>query len=273
VDLIQMFIAPTVAWKITENHAIGASLNLAYQQFGMQGIEGFDNPVFSSSPGSVTNRGRDDSSGWGLRVGWTGKVTQAVTLGATYQTKTRMDRFEKYKGLFADQGDFDIPENYGIGIAVQATPKLVIAADLQRINYGDVKAVGNTTDCLFAFTCQLGAANGPGFGWRNTTVYKVGLAYEWSPALTLRGGFVTLRQPIPASQTFINILAPGVVEDHLTLGLTWKVSRDGELSVSYMHAFEKKVGGAGSIPPLFGGGEANLRMKQNALGVAFGWRM
>jgi long-chain fatty acid transport protein len=101
--------------------------------------------------------------------------------------------------------------------------------------------------------------------------------YELNPKVTLRGGFVTLKQPIPESQTLFNVLAPGVVENHLTLGATFQTSPTGELTVSYMHAFEKKVNGVGSIPPAmppfgFGGGEANLRMSQNALGVAYGWK-
>jgi long-chain fatty acid transport protein len=32
------------------------------------------------------------------------------------------------------------------------------------------------------------------------------------------------------------------------------------------------VNGSGSIPAAFGGGEANLRMYQNSLGVAIGWK-
>ena len=40
-----------------------------------------------------------------------------------------------------------------------------------------------------------------------------------------------------------------------------------------MHAFSTTVNGANSIPPMMGGGEANLRMHENAVGVAFGWRM
>lgn len=63
-----------------------------------------------------------------------------------------------------------------------------------------------------------------------------------------------------------------MVEDHLTLGATWQLSKQSELTFAYMHAFGRKVNGSGSIPPGFGGGEANLRMDQNALGVAFGWR-
>jgi long-chain fatty acid transport protein len=268
VDLMQLFIAPTIAYK-TGAHAFGVSLNLAYQRFEANGLQPFAG--FSSDPSSLTNRGYDDSTGWGVRVGWTGQITPAVTLGATYQTETRMSKFDKYRGLFADGGEFNIPENYGVGIAFKASPALTVAADIQRINYGDIPAVGNPIDCLFT-GCQLGGPDGAGFGWRSTTVYKLGVAYAWSPQLTLRGGFVTLKQPIPESQTLFNILAPGVVEDHLTLGATWQLSPQSELTVGYMHAFENEVKGRGSIPLALGGGEANLRMDQDSLGVAWGWK-
>ena len=273
VDLMQLFVAPTVAWK-SGNHSFGLSLNLAYQRFEANGI-GFM-AGFSSSPGNVSNQGYDDATGWGVRIGWMGQVSPTVTLGATYQTKTSMSKFDKYSGLFANQGEFDIPENYGVGIAWKATPALTIAGDLLQIQYGDVAAVGNSVDCLFAGACALGSSNGPGFGWQNTTVYKIGVLYELNPKVTLRAGYVTLKQPIPQSQTFFNVLAPGVVEDHVTLGATWKVGGNGELTVMYMHAFETEVNGSGSIPPGpppgFGGGEANLRMSQDSLGIAYGWK-
>ena len=267
VDLMQLFVAPTMAWKSGSN-SFGVSLNFAYQRFKADGIQGFS--MFSSSPGNVSNNGYDDSTGWGVRIGWLGQVSSAVTLGATYQSKTTMSKFDKYSGLFANQGEFDIPENYGIGIAVKASPALTIAGDIERINYNDIAAVGNTADCFFAMACQLGSNDGPGFGWQNTTVYKIGVTYALSPRTTLRAGYVMLDQPIPASQTFFNILAPGVVESHLTLGATWAMGTNGELTVMYMHAFEKEVNGSGSIPMAFGGGEANLRMSQDSLGVGYG---
>jgi long-chain fatty acid transport protein len=271
VDLMQLFIAPTVAYKMGA-HAFGLSLNLAYQRFKAEGLQPFDNPFFSSSPGNVTNNGYDSSTGWGVRFGWTGQVLPTLTLGATYQTKTKMGKLDKYKGLFAEQGGFDIPENYGVGVAWKAMPALTLAADIQRINYGDVASVGNTIDCLFAGACQLGANNGAGFGWQNTTVYKLGVSYEMSQSLTLRGGYATLKQPIPQSQTFINILAPGVVEQHLTLGGTWTLPNKSEVTVAYMHAMENKVNGSGSIPAALGGGEANLRMSEDSLGIGWGMR-
>jgi long-chain fatty acid transport protein len=269
VDLMQLFIAPTLAWK-GSSHSVGISLNLAYQRFEANGLPPAF-AAFSSDPANFTNRGYDDSTGWGVRIGWMGQVSPTVTLGATYQSKTSMSKFDKYKGLFANQGEFDIPENYGVGIAWKAASALTVAADVVQINYSGIPAVGNPVDSLFT-GAQFGSTNGPGFGWKDTTVYKLGVTYGLSPNVTLRAGYVKLKQPIPQNQTFLNVLAPGVVEDHLTLGATWKMGTNGELTVMYMHAFEKEVNGSGSIPLAMGGGEANLRMSQNSLGVAYGWK-
>lgn len=271
VNLEQLFIAPTFAMKLNKSHSLGVSLVYGYQRFGATGLQAFTaNPAWSVDSTSLTNRGYAHSDGWGLRFGWNGKVSDNVTLGATYATKMKMGKFSEYKGLFAEEGDFDIPENYGVGIAVKATPNLTIAADVQQINYSKVKAIANTIDCFFAGTCQLGASNGPGFGWRDMTVYKVGLSYEHSKDLTFRAGYSYGRQPIPSSQTFFNILAPGVIENHLTLGGTWTLANKSELTVSYMHGFSKTVSGSNSIGAGFGGGEANIKMYQNSIGVGYG---
>ena len=279
VDYMQLFFAPTLAWKPNENHSIGISLNLVYQNFGAQGLEGFANPVFSANPASVTNRGRDDSTGVGVRLGWTGRITPNLTVGAMYQPKTNMSKIGNYSGLFRNGGDLDIPATYGVGVAFKATPQLTIAGDIQQIDYAKVPAIGTSPDCLLRqFSCQLGASNGPGFGWRNMTAYKIGASYEVSKTLTVRAGYAGGKQPIPAADTLLNIIFPGVVEDHLTLGGTWSFGTT-ELTLAYWHGLKKNVNGSGSIPPAFAApppapaGEANLQMHQDALGIAIGWKM
>lgn len=64
------------------------------------------------------------------------------------------------------------------------------------------------------------------------------------------------------------MLAPGVVEDHLTLGATWTLDSGNELTFSYMHAFENTVNGDMSMT-----GAYNLKMHQDAIGVAYSWKM
>lgn len=272
VDLTQLFVAPTVAYKVNPSNSVGLSLNLAYQQFGMGGLSTSAFAGFSSDPAHFSDQGKDSSTGWGVRIGWTGQVSPTVTLGATYQSKTKMGKLDKYRGLFANQGEFDIPENYGIGVAVKATPKLTLAADVEQINYSKVTAVGDPVDVLFSGKL-FGSTDGPGFGWRDVTTLKLGASYQYRDDLVLRAGFQTLRQPIPESQTLLNILAPGVVEQHLTLGATWTLANNNELTLAYMHAFKKEVNGVNSIPLSFGGGNANLHMYEDSIGIAYGIKM
>jgi long-chain fatty acid transport protein len=270
VDLSQMFVAPTVAWKPVPTQAFGVSVYYAYQIFAAYGLEGFANPVFSTSPARVTNQGDDTSSGWGIRVGWIGTFA-ACRFGATYQTKTNMSRFKKYEGLFADAGDFDIPSTYGVGAACPIAPGLTLALDYQRINYSDVNAVHNASAPLFA-GARLGSANGPGFGWQDMNVFKLGASWVVNPNLTLRGGWSYGKQPIRSADAFINILAPGVVEHHFTAGVTWRqpAMPNLEFTVGAMYAPKKTV--TGPIPAILGGGQAEIRLSEWLLGFAAGWR-
>jgi len=270
VDLEQAFLSPALAFKINDANSLGLALNIAYQRFAAKGLGIFAN--FSANPSDVSNRGNDDATGLGVRLGWLGRLGDYVTVGATWQSKTHMGRFENYSGLFSDGGSFDIPESYGLGVAVRPTNRLTIGLDWQRILYSDVPAVGNTIDSLFAGV-PLGASNGPGFGWQNISVVKLGGSYAISDSITLRAGVSKSQQPVPESQTFFNILAPGVIETHLTAGASWKLGDRNEISVAWLHAFNDTVNGSGSIPPAFGGGEANISLVEDSLAISFSHRL
>lgn len=192
---------------------------------------------FSAAPGNVSDQGVDSSTGAGVRLGWTGKLAPGVTLGATWASRIS-GKFDKYKGLFADGGNFDIPENYGVGIAVQATPQWTIAADVQTMRYSQTPFVGNPVANLFAKGQPLGSANGPGFGWKDVTVFKLGAIHQVSKDLTLRGGLSLASQTVPESETV-----------------------NGSASIP-----------AGFPPAGFGGGNANVRLEENIVGLAYGWK-
>lgn len=275
VDFMQAFIAPTVTYKINETGAVGLSVNIAVQRFKGYGLQNFDNAMFSSAPGSVTNNGYDYSFGIGGRVGWMGDLTENVSLGITYQTPTKMQKFEDYKGLFAEQGGFDVPQNAAVGIAIkEIVPKTIFAFDVEWIDYSQIASVNNKILLITAMMTpgtQLGDNNGTGFGWQEQFVFKFGIQHEYSNKVTLRAGYNYGKNPIPASETFFNIIAPGVVEHHLTLGATIKVNEKYEVTFAYTHAFENTAKGSGSIQPAFGGGEVDLTMYQNSFGISVGW--
>jgi long-chain fatty acid transport protein len=272
-DMMQLIIAPTLAFRVNERHAFGVSPLIGYQRFKAEGLQAFDNPMMSGSPGNVTNRGYDDAWGYGLRVGYMGRLTDAVTVGAAYSTKISMGNFDKYKGLFAGQGSFDVPENYSLGVAWKPAAGWTLAFDYQRINYGGIASIANPSSAQ----APLGADNGPGFGWKDIDVFKLGVQWQYSRELALRAGYNHGGKPIGSSDVTFNIIAPGVVTDHFTLGFTYALPEASELTMGFMYAPKKSVTGASAFNafqpsiPSFGGNET-IRMYEYSLGIAWSKR-
>ena len=272
-DLSQLIVAPTVAYKVNEQHAVGLALLLGYQQFKAFGLQAFDNapgfPPFTGAPGSVTNNGYDSATGVGLRLGYQGRITNQITVGAAYAPKMNMSRFDKYKGLFAGNGDFDIPSHYGVGVAFSPTPAWTVALDVGRINYSDVASVSNPSSAQ----APLGAGNGPGFGWQDIDVVKLGVAWRASDAWTLRAGYNKGDNPISGADVTFNIIAPGVMKDHYTAGFTYALDKDSEVSAALMVAPRQSVTGPSLFNAVLGagaGGNETISMKQTSFGLAWG---
>ena len=252
VDLMQLIVAPTLAYKLSPQHSLGVSPLIVYQTFEAKGLQGF----------GIQNQGKDSSSGLGVRLGYLGKLTDQLSVGASYSPKINMSNFKKYDGLFAEQGDFDIPANYTLGLAFQVTSALQVALDYQLIEYGDIRSIANPA----SRTAPLGADNGSGFGWSDINVVKLGVQWQANDTWTLRAGYNKGDNPINAQNVTFNILAPGVIEEHLTLGATMKLDAQSEVSASYMYGFSNSVTGTGGTPA---GGTETITMKQNSLGVQY----
>lgn len=273
VNLEQLIIAPTASFAFSKNQSIGISPTFAYQRFSAKGLQAFaGTPGLSADPTHVTNTGNDSSTGVGVRVGYYARLSPSFAVGATYASKISMSRFSKYAGLFAQQGKFDIPENYGLGVAWTPTKPLTVALDYERINYTGVPAVSDPS----MVPAQLGSDNGPGFGWHDINVWKLGIEYASSDTWTWRAGINHTDNPVQSADVTFNILAPGVVTDHLTLGFTHTMPSGGELTVAYMHAFSHSVSGASIMPVFMGGmpaGNEKITMHQNSLGIAYSWKL
>jgi long-chain fatty acid transport protein len=261
VDFAQVIAAPTLSFKINERHSLGIAPLLAYQRFEAYGLQAFDTAATTVAPGHVTNRGYDSSFGYGVRVGWMGKLTDYFTVGAAYATKLYMGRLDDYKGLFAEHGNLDGPENYSAGFAMKLLPNLTLALDYQRINYGGVKAIGDSS----TKSTLLGSSDGPGFNWQDTDVGKIGLQYQYNDALILRAGYSHASDVVKNTDITFNILAPGVFNTHYTLGASYVFRDRSELSFSYMHAPEGKLSGPSTLFP----GTETLKHYQDSAGLTW----
>lgn len=259
VNLSQLFFSMTYARKINNDHGLGITLIGSVQIFEAKGMTSFGN--FSRDAQHLTNNKNDFSLGYGARIGYLGNILPKLSIGASFQTKIYMAELNDYKGLFAQQGDFDIPANWTVGLAYKATDKLTLVGDVQHIYYSDIKSVGNKMNpANFQQGIMLGDDNGSGFGWRDMTIYKAGVQVQKGGGWTWRGGYSYGKQPIPSSEVMFNILAPGVIEQHVTFGFSKKVNHDHEISFAATHAFSKEVKGAN---PMEAPGQQTIKLKMN----------
>ncbi len=272
VDLEQLIIAPTAAYAITPEQSIGIAPQLAYQRFAATGLQAFaGTPGLSAQPGNVTNKGYDNSFGAGIRVGYFARLLPNFSVGASYASKIRMSRFKDYSGLFAEGGRFDIPESYSVGATWLPLKPLSLSLDYERINYSGVPAIANPS----LLPAQLGSANGPGFGWTDINVWKFGVEYASSDRWIWRAGWNHTGNPVQGANVTFNILAPGVVTNHATVGFTYKTGSGNEITMTYTHAFGNSVQGASILPVFMGGmpaGNERISMHQNSIGIGYAWR-
>ncbi len=270
-DFEQFFLSPTVAYRIAPEHSIGVSLNLAYQRFSANGLGAFAGSTID--PSSLTNKGVDEAFGIGARIGYLGHITPRLSVGAAYTTETFFQDFNGYRGLLADAGAFDAPQNVTVGAAYKLTPRLDVTAEYQFINYSSISAVGDPGLASILAGQKLGSSGGPGFNWQDSNVFRIGANYQLTPQLQVRGGYAYSTEVIRNDETFLNILAPATVQSQFTAGFTWESpSKRWEYSGYLLYAPEVQVNGQNSIPASFGGGEANIRLSEFSVGFSVGYK-
>ena len=280
VDLAQLFLSTTYAAKLSETASWGISGIVVYQRFEARGLGNFAS--FSSDPDNLSDNGHDTSSGIGLRLGFQTEISPGVRFGAAYQPEIEMSEFDDYSGLFARDGGFNIPSNFTLGIAMDIGKNGVLVVDLQQINYEDIDSVSNSITPLTDGSCMpgspatggtgdgcLGGDDGAGFGWEDMQVLKIG--YQWQVGrMTYRVGYSKGEQPIPADEVLFNILAPGVIEEHLTFGFTRQIDASSDFNFALMYAPSFSVDGENTFDP---SQEIELEMDQYEVAFTYNRRL
>jgi long-chain fatty acid transport protein len=241
VDLAQLFVSPVYARRLTDNLAIGIAPIFAGQRFEATGISSF--APLSAEPSALSDNGHETSFGLGIRLGLQGTVGNRLRWGLAWRNKVSMGALKKYRGLFANGGEFDIPQSIVAGIAWDFGSANTLLIDVEHVGYGDVDSVGSPLLPNLA-GAPLGGGRGPGFGWKDVTTIKLGYQLSVSDRWRFRAGVSHADQPIPDSEVLFNILAPGVQEWHYTVGVTRRLANGNEVTAGLMYSPEKTVSGA-----------------------------
>lgn len=195
--------------------------------------------------------GKSKATGWAGKLGFVYKASPTVTIGGSYHSKTALGDMETgaagaiFTADVTGDGvadgapmagkitirDFQWPETYGLGIAVQATPAVMVAADVKHIGWKDVMQSFNMTYSIASgdYVSMSLPQN-----WDDQTVFQIGVAYKATSALTLRAGASFSDNPIPDST--MNFLFPAIEKNHYTVGLGYAVSPSSDVNFSLQFA-------------------------------------
>ena len=114
---------------------------------------------------------------------------------------------------------------------------------------------------------MLGNDEGAGFGWEDVTTFKFGLEWEGMADLPIRIGYSFCEQPIPDTEMMFNIVAPGVIEQHISFGLTKKCCNNRSYSLAVTKGLSKAVSGANTMEAP---GAQDIELEMNQWDIVFG---
>ena len=216
--------SPALAFQITDRLALGASLNIYNQSLALS------SPQFSLP--------QNRQFGFGVTLGATWRASPAWQLGLAYTSKQDANAHEFNTADGRVSLDLDGPARLALGAAYLGTPGLVVEADVKRIWFNDVRD-------QVAFTRPAGYG-GPvpaliPFGWKDQTVYAIGMRKQVGPATTLRLGLNHGASPIGAAVVDSNLGSVAIVETQLGLGVTRRLTENLSGNFAYSHAFENRL--------------------------------
>ena len=93
------------------------------------------------------------ATGIGVRLGIQTEISPGVRFGAAYQPEIDMGEFDDYAGLFAEEGDFDIPSNLTLGVAIDVGIMACLVVDYSKSTTKTLPAVSNPIAPLTDGSC------------------------------------------------------------------------------------------------------------------------
>ena len=254
------------------------AFGMMYEPFGGTGVERVHHAYFDYSNDSDFT-GQASGVGFGAKLGALYEVSDQLSVGATYHTKTAISDLETSEatmsmavsvdpavlmgqapsGDYMDTeipvagqitiNDFQWPALLGLGAAYRPTGKLMVAVDVRRVFWSQVME-----DFDMTFVADDIPGNGGFAGtslnavlfqaWEDQTVVSAGTQYQALPELALRLGFNYGANPVP--DRYVNTLFPAIVESHLTLGAGYDIGASSTFDLSLVRGFTSKANNPGS---------------------------
>lgn len=221
-----MKFAPNLAYLITDDFSVGASLSVSYQNLDL-GTGGAHGYAYGAQLGALYHY-------------------NIFNFGLSYTTPQKVTHENVFD--FNGDGNFDnldleAPQTLAFGVSAEPNDTLLVEFDTKWINWSDADGYKD-------------------FDWEDQWVFAVGAQYKVTQAFALRIGYNYGKNPVkendgfnPMGTTnlqgtdvptmnyeFFRIVGfPAIIEHHLTMGAGYKFTSNMAVNVSYMHGFEETI--------------------------------
>jgi long-chain fatty acid transport protein len=274
-----MKIVPAVAVNVSQSLRVGVAANVDWASLSVDPMPTAA-PAVDPGPDGLPNTADDrayysratDASGAfgvGLQAGIQYDVIDRVTLGLSYVSPQRFQKFE-FGGIYENPNlatfntprkivfALDVPAVYGAGIAVRPIDRVALGFDAKYVTYAETRGFKESG---FAPDGSV-----KGFGWTNIWTVAMGLQFQPMDRVIARMGYNYSQNPIPNEMTMFNAPAPAVVKHHATVGLGYKIAGGFGVDVAYYRAFRNSITGpmetpAGAMP----GTQVKSSMSENSI--------
>jgi long-chain fatty acid transport protein len=230
LDMRTVRFAPGAAIGLTDKLSFGVTANIDIQALRTN-LAHTITPVGLTLFSETSGGGKWDlAPGAGFSLGLLYQFNDKFSIGAAYESHGWMTHHHRYKDCIPY---VDEPQIISVGFSLKPVKDLELTYDTRYINWTDVKLARNTP------------AEG-GFGWRDQWVFAVGGEYTTlAEKLKLRLGYMYGRSPIRENVIFSNALMPVILENHLTMGFSYFMTKDLSLDVAWEHHFKNAMVDAG----------------------------
>jgi long-chain fatty acid transport protein len=203
-----MRVAPAVSYKLTNRLAVGAAVNLMYamMEYDVGGAMG------------MVPHDQDAALGFGASVGVTFRPIDMVTVGLAYESRSYFQDFEFDLGGVTQALEFDQPMVATVGAAVRPIEGLLLAADVEWINWSDTMG-----ENLPEWSENPAGEPAWNMNWDDQVVLKLGAEYAATKTLKVRAGYNYGKSPISKDGAMEAVAFPAISEHHFTVGAGYDI--------------------------------------------------
>ncbi len=226
-------LAPVVSVAVRDNLSIAGGPTITTGQIG------FEPFVFDSA--NTNGRyasGRSTRYHWGggFQVGAYYIHNDDVRAGVSFKSPTWMERFEFF-GTDATGGprilmaNIDLPLIVSLGTSYAGFEDWIFALDVRYLDYANTNGLGDPAQ--FDGTGRL-----QGLDWSSVVAVALGSQWQFSDAISLRGGYTYNQNPVSNSEAFFNVGSPLIYQHMVSGGLSLATSESMSINVAYSYMLE-----------------------------------